>query len=66
MKTAKIHGLKLRNPARDTQKLRNAQTRVTSQFGAPQPVMQNKIEPAVFDIQYIKGVWNKLVKFFKK
>ena len=66
MKTAKIHGLKLGNPARNTQKLRNSQTKITSQIGAPQPVMQNKIEPAVFDIVYLKNVWNKLVKFFTK
>ena len=65
MKTAKIHGLKLGNPARKTQKMINSQTKVGHHLGAPQPVLQKPVEPAVFDINYLKGVWNKLVQFFK-
>ena len=65
MKTAKIHGLKLRNPARNTQKLINSQTRVGKGVSGPsQEVLPGKVEPAVFDIKYLKSVWNKLVKFF--
>ena len=66
MKTAKIHGLKLGNPARNTQKLKNSQTKTALYTGCSQPVMPGKIEPAVFDVKYIKNVWNKLVKFFKE
>ena len=67
MKTAKIHGLKLGNPARNTQKLVNSQTKAHNLLNsAPQPVMQNKVEPAVFDIVYLKNIWNRLVKFFKE
>ena len=67
MKTAKIHGLKLGNPAKNTHKLANSQTKIgRSVSGAPQPVVPNKVEPAVVDFQYFKNIWNKLVKFFQE
>lgn len=65
MKTTKIHGLKLNNPARNTRKLINSQTKLANQLNAPLPVVQKPVEPAVFDINYLKNVWEKLVKFFK-
>ena len=66
MKTAKIHGLKLGNPATKTHKMVNSQTKSRKFIvGGAHPLMTPKTEPAVFDIEYIKNVWNKLVKFFK-
>jgi len=67
MKTAKIHGLKLGNPARNTQKLVNSQSKAQGLLqSAPQPVMPNKVEPAVFDLAYLKNTWKKVVKFFSE
>ena len=66
MKTAKIPGAKIGNPSKKAQQLINSQTKVQKKvLGAPQEVLIGKVEPAVFDIQYLKNAWNKLVKFFK-
>ena len=66
MKTAKIHGLKPKNAVQNTRRLVNSQTksgRIVS--GPSQPVVPNKVEPAVFDIAFIKATWNRFINNFR-
>ena len=66
MKTSEVQRLRNNANVQNTQKLLKSQTKSSRVLSGPsQPVMMNKIEPAVFDIAFIKNIWKRVIKNFK-
>ena len=66
MKTSEVQRLRNNANLQNAQRLIKSQTKSSRVISGPsQPVMPGKVEPAVFDITFIKSAWKKLVKNFK-
>lgn len=66
MKTSEIQRMRNNVNIQNAHKLIKSQTKSARVVSGPsQPVVPGKVEPAVFDIAFIKNVWQRLVKNVK-
>ena len=66
MKTSAIQRMRNNVNIQNAHRLIKSQTKSSRVVSGPsQPVMPGKVEPAVFDIAFIKNIWKRLVKNFK-